>query len=253
MIKEMTGQNPAMGSKVIGGVSLDTRRIRVMLGRSPHSNPLPGSFLDRLADLGCIERYKDGELIHAAWQPVNKLWVVLSGAIRVTMVGEDGGAFTVAVLGEGSYYSTGSIVREGEVVNSEAQAVGTTDVAAFKVSQLEAEFADDKLVDHHRKELLYRRFLSAGGFYRDALSVPLTQRMARRLLGHALAAGRGTDIELRISQADLATMLGASRSKVNAELHRLEASGAVRLGYRKIVVRDLDLLRAAAGTDVVPL
>ncbi len=45
----------------------------------------------------------------------------------------------------------------------------------------------------------------------------------------------------------------ASRSKVNAELRRLEQSGAARLGYRKIVVCDLELLRASAGADVMAL
>jgi CRP/FNR family cyclic AMP-dependent transcriptional regulator len=254
MVKDRTAPNRAISRGAIAsGILLDMRRIRVVLGRSPHSNTLPGDFLDRLARLGRIERYKDGELIHAAWQPVNKLWLVLSGGLRVALLGEDGSAFTVAVLGEGSYYSTGSIVKEGEVVKSEAHAVGSTHVAVFKLAQLELEFGGDKVVEHHRMELLYRRFLSSGDFYRDVLTVPLPQRTARRLLSQALAAGRGPEIELCVSQADLAAMLHASRSKVNAELHRLEASGAVRLGYRKIVVCDVDLLRAAAGADVVPL
>ena len=235
------------------GTLPDARRIRTILGRSPHSKTMPGEVLDRLASLGHIERYQDGELIHAAWQPVRRLWLVLSGGLRVSEVSADGSALTTAVLGEGSYYALGSLVKEGMRVKSEAHANGNTDTAVFELAQLEREFGDNKDVQHHRRLLLYLRFWALADLYRDALALALPQRLARRLLGQALAAGRGPDIELRVVLADLAAMLGASRSRVNAELRRLEASGVVRLGYRQIVVRDLELLRAAAGADVMPL
>lgn len=240
-------------SPAASGTLLDVRRIRQLLGRSPHASALPGDFLDRLARLGRIERYQGGELIHAAWQPVAKLWVVLSGGLRVTQLGEDGSALVIAVLGEGSYFGAGALVKDGEVVKSEAHAVGRTQVAAFAVAQLEREFGNDKLMEQHRMELLYRRLSASIDLARDLLAVPLPQRLARRMLGQALAAGRGPEIELRVSQSDLATMIGASRSKLSAELHRLQQSGAVRLGYRVIVVCDLALLRAAAGADVMPM
>jgi len=236
-----------------GGSSSDTRRIRVVLGRSPHSKLLHGDVLDRLAGIGHIERYKGGELIHAAWQPVRKLWLVLSGGLRVTELTPDGDALTTAVLGEGSYFALGSLVKDGTPVKSEAHAIGHTHLAAFELALIDREFAGDENVQQHRRLLLYFGFSALADFHRDALAVPLPLRLARRLLGHALAAGHVADIELRMSQADIASMLGASRSRVNAELRRLEADGVLQLGYRRIVVRDLELLRAAAGADVAPV
>lgn len=236
------------------GTLMDAERIGKVLRRSPHARTMPGEVIDRLAALGRIERYQDGDLIHPAWRPVRKLWVVLSGALRVTEVNADGDALTTAVLGEGSYYAVGSLVGDGMLVKSEAHALGPTQLAAFELAQLEREFGDDKTVGKHRRLLLYLRFWALTDLYRDALVVPLPQRVARRLLSQALSAGRGRDLELRLSQADLAAMLGASRSRVNAELRRLQHNGIVDLRYRRIVVRDLDLLRAAAGAgDVVPL
>ncbi len=170
---------------------LDVRRIRLLLGRSPHSSTLTGDFLDRLARLGRIERCKGGDLVHAAWQPVDKLWVVLSGALRVTQFGDDGSARTIALLDEGSYYGAGSLVKEGEVVKSEAHAVGRTQLAVFGIPQLDREFSSDKLMENHRMELLYRRLLVTIDLARDAIAVPLPQRLARRLLSQALAAGAG--------------------------------------------------------------
>ena len=63
---EKAPERATSDSAAASGAPLDVRRIRVVLGRSPHSSALPGEFLDRLARLGRIERYKGGDLIHAA-------------------------------------------------------------------------------------------------------------------------------------------------------------------------------------------
>lgn len=248
----LTPSRDATGAVADGPVP-GAQRIRTILGRSPHAKSLPGAFLDQLARLGRIERFGDGELIHAAWRPVRRLWLVLSGGLRVTELGTDGNALTTAVLGEGSYFAAGSLVKEGVLVKADAHAIGQTDLAVFELARLEREFGGDQKVQEHRRLLIYLRFAAFADFYRDALTAALPQRVARRLLGQALAAGRRGEIELQLTQADLAAMVGASRSRVNAELRRLEARGVVHLGYRRIVVDNLELLHAAAGAEVMPL
>ena len=67
--------------------------------------------------------------------------------------------------------------------------------------------------------------------------------------GNDISASQAT--ELRITQADLGRILGASRSKVNAELRRLERDGLLRLGYRSVTLADRARLRKLAGPDVL--
>lgn len=232
---------------------LEVRRIRQMLGSSPHSRELPARLLDRLARLGRIEIRVDGDLIHGGWQPVRSLWFVLSGGLSVDLLDDDGNARIGAVLGEGSYFGAGSLMGEGEIVKSEVRAIGATHLAVFALTDLEREFAGDEVVARHKLDLLYRRLLASMDVTRDLLAASVRQRVVRRLLGQALAAGRGPEVELHVSQTDLAAMIGASRTKVNQELRRLERRGVVRLGYRKITVCNLDTLRAAAGTEVLPM
>ena len=52
------------------------------------------------------------------------------------------------------------------------------------------------------------------------------------------------------TQSDLAAMLGASRSKVNAELKRLESARMIEVGYRTIALVSLQKLHELAGQDV---
>ncbi|MBV8501283.1 MAG: Crp/Fnr family transcriptional regulator [Paucibacter sp.] len=232
---------------------MDNRRIRIVLGRSPHTGSMPGELLDRLARLGRVEQYGDGELIYAAWRPMHRFWMILSGGLRVSVLSSDGSARTIAVLGEGSYYAVGALAKDGISAKSEVHSLGDTRLAVFDVLQLELEFSSDKGFEQCRRLLIYQRVWAIADLYGDLLDAPLQRRLARRLLGQALSAGRDPDIELWVTQTDLAAMLGASRSRVNTELRRLEANGAIRLGYRKIVVQSLALLRDAAGADVVPI
>jgi Mn-dependent DtxR family transcriptional regulator len=53
-----------------------------------------------------------------------------------------------------------------------------------------------------------------------------------------------------MTQADLARMLGTSRSRANTELRRLESEGLVRSGYRGITLLDVPRLRALAGKEL---
>ena len=56
-----------------------------------------------------------------------------------------------------------------------------------------------------------------------------------------------SDVEL--SQAAIATLLGASRQTVNESLATLKEMGAVETGYRRITVRDRDVVARVAAED----
>ena len=61
--------------------------------------------------------------------------------------------------------------------------------------------------------------------------------VVRRLAEHG-GAGTPDGLMLHVSQDDIAKAVGASRQRVNLELHRLERMGHLRLGYRHVVVLD---------------
>jgi CRP/FNR family transcriptional regulator, cyclic AMP receptor protein len=236
-------------------LSPEVRRVRLVLGRSPHFRALGIDTLDRLARLARIVRYRDGQLVVPAWKLPAELGVVLSGGLRTTFVSEDGADFVAGMLGEGSFYGANALLGEVQTP-AEGHAAGDTEVALFDVRRLRALAAGDRKLGAHFSQLVYTRYMAVLSLLRDAVTAPLARRVARRLLGHALSSGRSVPdaaIELRMSQTDLAAMLGASRTKVNAELRLLEKAGALSLGYRQIVVRDMERLRKLAGPGVMPL
>ena len=75
----------------------------------------------------------------------------------------------------------------------------------------------------------------------------LDARVAKALvrLAHSAPAARD-GITLRITQQDLAGMVGATRESVNKQLHVWQDEGMVQLGKRLIVIPDIDAIEALA-------
>jgi CRP-like cAMP-binding protein len=79
---------------------------------------------------------------------------------------------------------------------------------------------------------------------------PAAVRLARVLLDLARRAGTeapdGITIPVDLSQGDLASWLGTSRSTVARMLHSLRDQGLIRTGYRSITITDPGQLRKTA-------
>ena len=223
-------------------------RIRLAFGKSAYFRELPPATLDALAAASTLVRCPDGAL-HGPNEAAETFLLVLEGSIIVSWPTSGVESVPVAAIGVGSFYCAASLV-EGGVTVTEARAERNTVTAAIPSETIRAIARADPAVAALVPKLLLQRFEAALSFTADVVSAKLPHRLARRLLGHGLAAGQdlsSPEIELRISQTDLARMLGASRSKVNEELRRLQDAGLVRIGYGRITLLQRRGLSEIAG------
>ena len=83
----------------------------------------------------------------------------------------------------------------------------------------------------------------------DLVFLDLPGRVAKLLL--TLAADHGWEpgevFDLKMTQAELGGMVGASRQAVNQALHSFERRGYLELQGKKVVIRRPDALRRRAG------
>jgi len=244
-----TPQNVHGGTFVLKRREYD--RIRSALATSTHFQMLAGADLDRLALLGRLQRLRHAERPARAGAHEDRLWIILSGAVRVSSWLPDAREYVYAVLGPGSYFGLADAVRDA-AFTAEARAFGATDLAAFRGESLAALVEERPHLWRHVSLLLARRLRLALNLLRDNSAAPLAGRIARRLLGHALSSDLGglTQVVVRMTQADLALMLSASRARTNAALKALERVGLVRAGYRGITILDLAGLRRLAGPGI---
>lgn len=226
-------------------------RIRATLAASAHFHSLPAIDLDRLASVGRLQHLAHGARPSRGSTNDDALWVILNGAMRVSSAAPGVKEYVYAVLGPGSFFGLSTAVRRAPLT-IDARAFGKTDLASFSSAAL-VELLDDRpLLWRHVSGMLSRRLRLALLVLRDNTVAPLPERIARRVLAHAMSTDLRSraEIRVRMTQADLALMLGASRSKTNAALKELEKRGLLDAGYRGITIRDVPGLRAFAGTEV---
>jgi CRP/FNR family transcriptional regulator, cyclic AMP receptor protein len=226
-------------------------RIRAALAASAHFHALPAIDLDRLAGIGRLQPLAHGARPTRGGVNDDSLWVILSGAMRVSSAAPGVKEYVYAVLGPGSFFGLATAVRRAPFT-IEARAFGKTDLASFSSAALAELLEDRPQLWRHVSAMLSRRLRLALLVLRDNSVAPLPERIARRVLAHAMSSDlrARAEVQVRMTQNDLALMLGASRSKTNAALKALEARGLLDAGYRGITVRDVPGLRAFAGVEV---
>jgi CRP-like cAMP-binding protein len=233
----------------------DSTRIRLALSRSAHFGRLAPEVLDRLASIARLRHARHGERLGSADARDDALWIIVSGAVRIsTRPAESGRDYVHAVLGPGSFFGLANAVRHGPYT-LDARAFGATEVAVVDGARLTAGLEQYPRLWRRVSGLIAQRLKVAVDIIADNGALPLPQRLVRRLIGAATSSElmEGAQPMVWMTQGDLARMLNAGRSKINLALKRLEAQGLLRTGYRTVTLRDLPALRALAGRKVEPL
>jgi hypothetical protein len=111
-------------------------RIRLALSRSAHFGSLAPATIDRLAEIGSLRHARHAERLGRADTVDENLWIVVSGAVRISTRPHAGRRECVhAVLGDGSYFGLANAVGHGPFT-FDARAFGASDVAVIDGKRL---------------------------------------------------------------------------------------------------------------------
>lgn len=245
----------ANAMRLVVGRAGDQGRIRLALGRSAHFGKLAPEVLDRVAAMCRMRHARHGERLGSADGRDDHLWIVVSGAVRISTRPREGSREVVhAVIGNGSFFGLANAVHHGPYT-FEARAFGATDLAVVDAARVRSGLEQFPRLWRGVSGLLARRLKVALDIIADNRALPLQERLVRRLLGVAASTEllEGAQPTVQMTQGDLARMLDAGRSKINLALKQMETQGLLRTGYRTITLLDMARLRTIAGREVEPL
>ena len=213
---------------------------------------LPPEVVAQVAALAVKRTFAKGARIHGAGDDPDGLYGLLEGRVRITHAAADGRELLVALFEPGTWWGEISMF-DGEVRTHDAHAVAECEVLLVPQEKFHALLRAQPALYPHFVKMLCGKLRLALHYIEDAMFLPLSVRVARRLLDLMQAYGkpeaRGTLIDLKLPQDDLARMLGASRQSISKELKALEAAKTIALRYGRVVVLDpVRLGRAAART-----
>lgn len=207
---------------------------------------LPTGVLDELAHHAQRRHLVDGELLYAQGDQPTGLFGVVSGRIRICNTSADGKELTATFFESGDWLGEISIF-DGLPRLSDAVASGDTQVLVLPRQAIQDLLKRQPELYAPFVQILCRKLRMAMEGMSDLMLLPLSQRLAKRLLVLAQDYGRadagGVLIDLHLPQDELGRMLGASRQSVSKALKALEKRGLLRLAYGKILISDPAKLR----------
>jgi CRP/FNR family transcriptional regulator, cyclic AMP receptor protein len=183
------------------------------------------------------KRVSAGQVVFHKEEPGDGLYGVLAGRIAFTVDSVEGKELTLNVLGPGEFFGEIALLdgkgRTASAVARDASEllfIARKDFLSF-VSQ-----RPDTMI--HIMELLCAHLRRSTDYISDFAFLSLSRRLAKQLVillnDGVSPSGRG----LRVSHAELASMLGVSRERVSRELAAWSGKGILEQGRGRLIVRD---------------
>jgi CRP/FNR family transcriptional regulator, cyclic AMP receptor protein len=192
------------------------------LGKFELFRGLSAAELTRVNDLLGRTKFPAGAMILTADQPGEMAYVILEGTLKVSTIESNGRELTLALLGPGEVVGELAVAdragRSADVTALEPSVLVWLDRGTFVQLRRDIPAVTENLL-----RLLARRLRLANAQLQAMATLDVHGRVARQLL--ALAGALGEDlpdgssrIPLRITQSDLAALVGATRVRVNEVL-----------------------------------
>lgn len=210
---------------------------------------LPESFRAALLAHARVRTLAPGERLFTRGDPPSGLFAVVSGAVRITAMTE-GGKEALLTLALPPTWFGEIAVFDGLPRTHDALVDEETTLVHIPHESLLALLDDDPTRWRDLALLVTTKLRLALSALEETATMPLAQRLARRLVLMAESYGEWSDRSARVldvRQEQLAAMLSSSRQTVNQVLKALEASGLIRLAYGKVEIVDLEGLKRTAS------
>ena len=182
-----------------------------------------------------------GSVIMAAGDPIDSLYIVLSGRLKVMMSDAEGKEVILSLIGQGEYFGEMGLIddspRSASVVTIEPCELLAVSKRDFK--KCLAESAD--MAAAVMKGLV-RRLREADRKIGSLALLDVYGRVARLLLDMSEVQNGQRVVAKRLPKQDIAKMIGASREMVSRVMKDLQTGGYIEVQGAKILLREKILL-----------
>lgn len=220
---------------------------RELLVRCPLFAELSAGEADRLAAFLRRRRYRAGEPVFREGDPGTAFYVVETGEVKILLGGSEGKEVVLALFGPGEFFGELALL-DGEPRSADAVVTTAAELLILLREDFLRFLRDMPGVAVNMLASLSRRLRRTDRLVHDAAFSDVRTRVARLLVELAETRGKpgegGIVIGPRLTQGDLAGMVGATRESINKCLRYLTAQGLVRHERGRIVVSSIERLRA---------
>ena len=225
--------------------------LRALLARHVLFRNAAPALLDSLVKFATVRRFEPGDEIFAKGDPGNALSGVLAGRVCIYTVSSEGVEAILNILEPGELFGEIALLDGGPRTAS-ARAMKAVDLLQIHRDHFVPFLHDHPELGVSILPILCGRIRMNVEFIEDTVFLHLPARLAKRLLSLAEVHGKpdpkGVRIGFKLSQQELAHMIGATRERVNKELGIWRERGLIAMEEGMIVVRP-DRLKALVAEE----
>ena len=228
-----------------------TLRLKI-LGRLPFFAGLSQAVMESINHHFVEVGYQPGEMIYAAGDPAERLFVVAEGKVKLLQHGANGRNVLLDILSTGEFF--GNLAALGVAVYPDTAQV---QAPACILSIRSDSFL--QMLDEHPKlamktlQVISERLNAANRRILQLSSMPAEKRIAFTLLQLGRKLGRPKEnmllIDAPLSRDDLAEMTATTPETVSRVMSQLQSSGIIESGRQWVGINDLKPLEALAGEE----
>jgi CRP/FNR family transcriptional regulator, cyclic AMP receptor protein len=227
-------------------VGVDRRTIASLLAEVELFGGLDGDA--RLAIAGRAGRrvVERGQVIVWQDEPGDSMFVLLEGAVKLVVSSRDGELVELARFVAPASFGELAVL-DGGPRSATVEAVERSTVLVVTRAELLQLLRSEERVADALLRLLGAMVRRTTQQVTDLAFLSLQGRLAAKLLELAGTSGQGPARTPRVTQVELATMVGGARQSVNQALKSLEARGYIRAAGRAVEILQPQQLRRLAG------
>ncbi len=255
-------------SEMVAASQLSAVAVRgAGLGPAPSGRPAPGlqerdrlgalrtcalsagldeAELLRLARTARRRDLRRRDVLYLLGDPATEIYLVLSGALKLSRLSADGKEVTLTLVGPGELCGEDALVESGPRTAS-ADALVESRLLGIPAPDFEQAMRTCPALALGVTRALVRRLRQAEELVEDLATREVPVRLARLLLRLAERYGAPEDgriaLTLPLAHQDLAHCIGSTRETTTVTLNGFRRRGLIEMAPRHIVIRDLEALR----------
>lgn len=190
--------------------------------------------------------FRSGEVIFHRDDPGQVLYLIKEGKVKICLISPDGQEISLAVLGAGEYFGEFALY-DGLPRSADAIALEKVECYTLQRSDFQSAIMKNPKIAIQVLEGLSKRLRNTDQMVEDLIFLDVYGRVAKKLLDlsdtHGIKVENGTLIDVRLTQQDLASMVGASRESVNKVMGYFADKGYISTDKHRVTLHKMNELK----------
>lgn len=201
--------------------------------------------LERICLASREKSYPKNSVILFEDDPGDALFVVLSGQVKVVLIGEEGREVILSILGDGDFFGEMALIDD-QPRSAHVIAIQDSKLLVLRRDDFHRCLESSPRIALGLLRAMSRRLRQADEKIGGLVLLDVNGRVARLLLGFADDHG-GQVIPRKVTHHTIAQMIGSSRETVSRTMREFADRGLIEVSRESIAITNREQLQQLAG------